>query len=125
MAEHNKLGKWGELKAIEYLQKKGYKILEHDWRYKHYDLDIIALTEDNILAIVEVRTRSEDYLLAPEETVNRQKIISIMRATAAYLRQTKADQRIRFDIVAIVKKKDGTEINHIEDAFYPIPNVRC
>ena len=43
MAEHNDLGKWGEDLAVDYLQRKGYVILERDWRSGHRDLDIIAL----------------------------------------------------------------------------------
>ena len=43
MAEHNDLGKWGEDLAADYLQRKGYMILERDWKSGHRDLDIIAL----------------------------------------------------------------------------------
>ena len=56
MAEHNDLGKWGEQVAVDYLQRKGYEILERDWKSGHRDLDIIALDGDTIV-FVEVKTR--------------------------------------------------------------------
>ena len=46
MAEHNELGKWGEDEAARFLQRKGFTILERDWRVGKRDLDIIALKED-------------------------------------------------------------------------------
>ena len=42
MAAHNELGKWGEEMAAEYLQQKGYRIIERDWRSGNRDIDIIA-----------------------------------------------------------------------------------
>ena len=48
MAEHNDLGKWGEQVAVDYLQRKGYEILERDWKSGHRDLDIIALDGDTV-----------------------------------------------------------------------------
>ena len=68
MAEHNELGKWGEDEAARFLQRKGFTILERDWREGKRDLDIIALTEDGkLLVFVEVKTRRNDVYLQPEE----------------------------------------------------------
>lgn len=61
MAEHNELGKWGEDEAARFLQRKGFSILERDWRVGKRDLDIIALKEDGkLLVFVEVKTRRND-----------------------------------------------------------------
>ena len=43
MAEHNELGTWAETLAAAYLEKKGYQILERDWKSGHRDLDIISI----------------------------------------------------------------------------------
>ena len=56
MATHNELGKKGELFAVQYLQKKGYRILERNWRYLKAEIDIIALFE-NTVVIVEVKNK--------------------------------------------------------------------
>ena len=51
MATHNDLGHWGEDLAAEYLQDKGYIILERDWKSGHRDLDIIALDGDTVVFV--------------------------------------------------------------------------
>ncbi|TSC64026.1 MAG: putative endonuclease, partial [Parcubacteria group bacterium Gr01-1014_91] len=56
MAQHNAIGKLGEEVARAYLQKKGYKIIEQNWRTKRGEIDIIAKKGD-VLALVEVRTK--------------------------------------------------------------------
>ena len=40
MATHNDTGKWGEDLAAEYLQRKGYTIVERDWKSGRRDIDI-------------------------------------------------------------------------------------
>lgn len=42
MAEHNELGKQGEALAVEFLQQKGYAILETNWTFQKAEIDIIA-----------------------------------------------------------------------------------
>ena len=59
MAEHNELGKKGEKLAIDFLLKNGYKILETNYRFLKAEVDIIA-QKDEVLAVVEVKTRSTD-----------------------------------------------------------------
>ena len=72
MAQHNELGKIGEQKAAEYLKKKGYKILERNYKYKNLEIDIIAQRKTD-LVFVEVKTRSDNTLFEPEDAVNYQK----------------------------------------------------
>ena len=122
MAEHNDLGKWGEDEAALFLERKGYIILERDWKMGKRDLDIIALTEDQqTLAVVEVKTRkSEDYQ-EPEEAVNCAKMKNLAVATNAYVKLKKVMQEVRFDIVSVVGTPPcADDIIHIEDAFNPL-----
>ena len=121
MAMHNDLGSWGEDKAAEYLIKKGYRICNRDWHYGHRDFDIIAL-KDNVLAIVEVKTRSNDTFMLPELAVDHRKVRSLMIAANAYVKTYKIDYELRFDIIAVTGVDDNTcVINHIESAFTPLP----
>ena len=55
MAEHNEFGKKGEDIAAEFLQKKGYKILERNWVSGKNEIDIIA-REGKYIVVIEVRT---------------------------------------------------------------------
>lgn len=119
MALHNELGKWGEDVAARYLENKGYRILERDWKDKHKDLDIIAV-DNGCLVIVEVKTRRQNTLVAPELAVDYRKIKNITLATNKYVKLNCIDLPIRFDIVAITGTNDeNCSVEHIEDAFLP------
>ncbi len=117
MAEHNELGKKGEYIARQYLEKKGYKIINCNWRFLKDEIDIIALYE-NFLIIVEVKARNTDYFGEPEFAVTKKKQKFLVRATQAYIDQKNINNEVRFDIVAITFCPEGHRINHIEDAFY-------
>ena len=116
MAFHNELGKKGEELAVVHLQQSGYKIIETNWRYLKAEIDIIAQKE-NILAIVEVKTRSSDVISTPEDAVNQKKIKLLVSATNEYVIQNDLDVEVRFDIIAILKKGNAYSIVHNEDAF--------
>ena len=112
------LGKEGEQLAVDYLKQNGFSILNTNWRFKKAEIDIIALKGDT-LAIVEVKTRSYDTIINPEEAVNPKKIKLLVSAANEYVIQKDLVVDVRFDIVAIVKQKHSTSINHIEGAFLP------
>ncbi len=117
MAQHNLLGQEGEALAVNYLQKHGYKIVEVNWRYKKAEIDIISM-KDNVLAIVEVKTRTNAVFGTPQEAVNTKKIKLLVEAVNAYVLENNLDVEVRFDIVAVIKNKKETTINHLKDAFY-------
>ncbi len=115
MAAHNELGKWGENLAAAYLQKKGYEILERDWKSGHHDLDIIARDEDT-LVIIEVKTRRNRLFGNPEEAIDYRKCQSLLSATNHYVKSHYIKAPIRFDIMSIVGTIGSTpEIDHIKD----------
>ena len=123
MAQHNKLGKDGEAAAVAYLKENGYEILHTNWQRGHFELDIVAKTEDE-LVIVEVKTRSEGSIMEPEDAVTNQKIRNIVAAADTYIKFFDIDLPARFDIISIIGKSPNFEIDHIEDAFYPPVNIR-
>lgn len=116
MAKQNEIGKEGEILAREYLEKRGYRISHINWHWHHYELDIVAFT-DKELVVVEVKTRSENYWISPEDAVDRKKIRRIVMATDAYVRFYNIMLPVRFDIITLIKHKDGYRIEHIDDAF--------
>lgn len=117
MAEHNDLGKLGEELAVEYLQKSGYAILETNWTFQKAEIDIIAKKE-NILAIVEVKTRSSLDFGLPQDFVKPKKIQLLVKAVDAYVIEKDLDINVRFDIIAIHKEGKSFAIEHLIDAFY-------
>ncbi len=116
MATHNELGKKGEELAVQFLKKNGYKILELNWRFKKAEVDIIS-QKNNILAVVEVKTRSSNYFGNPQDFVNPKKIQLLVDAINEYVISKNLDVEVRFDIIAILKNKNTFEIEHLEDAF--------
>lgn len=116
MAIHNELGEKGEELAVEFLQKNGYKILERNWRFKKAEVDIISQKND-VLAVVEVKTRSSNYFGNPQDFVNPKKIQLLVEAINEYVTSKNLDVEVRFDIIAILKNKNTFEIEHLEDAF--------
>ena len=117
MAQHNELGKLGEELAVEFLQKNGYEILETNWVFQKAEIDIIAQKE-NILAIVEVKTRSSIEFGLPQDFVKPKKIQLLVKAVNEYVISNDLDVEVRFDIIAISKEEKEFKIEHIEDAFY-------
>jgi len=116
MAKHNELGALGEALAVEFLQKSKYKIVERNWRFKKAEIDIIA-QKNNVLAIVEVKTRSSNYFGNPQDFVNQKKIKLLVEAVNEYVNAKNLDVEVRFDIVAITKSQNNVDIEHLEAAF--------
>ncbi len=117
MAEHNDLGKLGEELAVDFLQKNGYEILETNWIFQKAEIDIIAQKE-NVLAVVEVKTRSSIEFGLPQDFVKPKKIQLLVKAVNEYVISNDLDVEVRFDIIAISKEEKEFKIEHIEDAFY-------
>ncbi len=114
-----KIGKEGEIAARSFLEKRGYRILHANWHFHHFELDMVA-EKDGELVVVEVKTRSVNYLVAPEDAVDAGKIRRIVQAADAYARLFNVELPVRFDIVALIKDAEGNYQveEHIEDAFY-------
>ena len=119
MASHNDRGVDGEELASAYLQKKGYEILERNWRLGKEEIDIIARKKE-VLVVVEVKTRSGSFFGTPEEFVNKQKQRHLIRAANAYIEKKGIDVEIRFDVVGIIISGNNHTVNHLEDAYQPI-----
>lgn len=95
MAAHNELGRWGEELAARHLERQGFKILFRDWHCGHRDLDLIAQKEDeDLLVIVEVKTRRNERFGDASLAVTPQKIRSIIIATNAFVKTYQVHSRI-------------------------------
>ena len=122
MARHNELGKAGEDFAASYLEHAGYGIIERDWRQGSRDIDIVARTEDGTTVVfVEVKTRSSDAIVRPEDAVDTRKIRNLGRAADAYVKERAIWNELRFDLINIVgTAPENFRLEHIIDAFNPL-----
>lgn len=116
MTDPHLLGKAGEDAAADYLEEKGYTILDRNWRKNRLELDIIA-TKGDIIAFVEVKTRKNTDFREPHEAVDWKKIRHIVVAADAYIKLHSIDLKIRFDIIDVVGDVGQFQITQIEDAF--------
>ena len=66
MAKHNDIGKQGEDLAVDYFAAKRYEILHRNWRKGHWEIDLIVC-KNNLLHIVEVKTKSSNKYGYPED----------------------------------------------------------
>jgi putative endonuclease len=107
------LGASSETRAVELLLRKGYRIVERNFRCKTGELDIIARDRD-VLVFVEVRSRSDGHHGNAVEMVTVHKQRKVSRAAMQYIafRRPRFDQA-RFDVIGIT----GADIVHIEDAW--------
>ncbi len=117
MGKHNEFGKLGEEKAVAFLRKNGYKIKRRNYRYLKAEVDIIAQKGD-ILAIVEVKSRSSNFLEPIAQTVDQKKINLLVMAADRFVTEHDLDVEVRFDIITVLKKGPGFELEHLKDAFY-------
>ena len=116
MAQHNELGHKGEAAAVSYLESKGHRILEKNWRLHGYEIDIIT-TCGGYIVFVEVKTRTSDQWGDPESFVGRQRMRRMIQGAHQYLLRERIDLPARFEIIAILWKGDRCELEHIEEAF--------
>lgn len=117
MASHNELGKKGEQLAVDFLINKGYVIVERNYRFDKAEVDIIAQKAE-ILAIIEVKTRSSTDFGNPQDFVKPKQIQRLVKAVDEYITVNQLDVEVRFDIIAIVKSQGDFKIDHLENAFY-------
>lgn len=118
MADHNELGKIGEEIAVQYLIKIGYTILERNFYYDKAEVDIIAQKDENVIVMVEVKTRESDYFGDPQSFVSPKKIKLIVKVANEYMIMNDLDVEVRFDIIAVLKNKNTESLEHFIDAFY-------
>ena len=117
MANHNELGKKGEELAIDFLLKNGYEIIARNYIYQKSEVDIIA-KKGEILAIVEVKTRTSAHFGDPQQFLKPKQMQRIIKAVDFFVNDNEMDVEVRFDIIAIVLNKKGMNLEHLEDAFY-------
>lgn len=112
-------GAIGEKAAVVYLRKNGYKILNKNYTTKIGEIDIIA-SKGDVLAFVEVKSRSASPLVRGAFAVDTRKREHIMRVASLYLMSRKTDLQPRFDIIEVeIVRSEGkvVAVNHFKGAY--------
>lgn len=121
-----RLGRWGEKLAEDYLLKHGYEVVDRNVRTPHGEIDLIARKikessgRDNpITVFVEVKTRSNRTYGYPEESVTPQKQAHLISSVQAYIQEQPDPQgEWQIDVIAIeVDGKTGKpSFTHFQNA---------
>lgn len=112
---HADLGEQGEDLAHRWLRRHGYTVAARNWRPPQGggEIDLVAWQGGSVV-FVEVKTRSQDSLSAPERSLDAEKIRALRRSARDYLRRSGADSTAaRFDAIAI----EGSQLEHLPDIF--------
>ncbi len=111
------MGRQGEADAVRLLKKKGYRILERNYRTKSGEVDIIA-RHRGTLVFIEVKTRGNWHYGNPKYAITPRKKRSLSMAALSYLKDTdQCTAKARFDVVAIVQSDGFHDVEVIQNAF--------
>jgi len=119
MSDWNKTtGNKGEELAANYLLKKGYEIIERNWRFRNAEVDIIA-AKNNRLHFFEIKTRTSGKYGKPEESMDWKKMKMLKIAAEEYQYQNMQWKYLQFDVLAITII-NGTPVEYflIEDVYF-------
>jgi putative endonuclease len=112
-------GSLGEDIAKDYLQRKGYKILEQNYENKYGEIDLVA-KDNNNLVFTEVKTRIGEQFGTPEDAINFKKKAKLIKNAQAYVFYNKKARNFnsfRIDAVCIVldENKQIVRIDHYQN----------
>ena len=115
--ERLEFGRLAEKTGAEFLKRKGYKILELNYKTKLGEIDIIAKEKETI-CFVEVKGRHSLDFGNPGEAVNLRKQQRIAKTAAFYLKiNNLLEQACRFDVISVLDNGNKEEISLIKNAF--------
>jgi putative endonuclease len=110
-------GREGEQLAARWLEGKGFRILERNYRNRLGEIDIVA-DDGGVIVFIEVRALKASAGHSPEETVGWKKQQRISRTAQAYIQYKRLEDRpARFDVVAVTFDGSRSFLRHIPDAF--------
>lgn len=111
------IGKKAEDLAVDYLKKKGYRIIKRNFSLKIGEIDIIGY-EAGQLVFIEVKARKNKHYGLPMEYVDIKKQLKLRRVAQSYIKQFGMPKEgCRFDVVSIILNERETSIDLIKNAF--------
>ena len=116
LKNYREVGAVYEEQAVSFLLENGYQIADRNFSCRMGEIDIIAMSPENVIAFVEVKFRKNENYGSPFEAVNERKQYQIFRVASFYLASKNIDPDfpLRFDVIGIV---GNGKIKHLENAF--------
>lgn len=123
-------GRLGEILAARHLERDGWEVLARNWRFGHREIDLI-IRRGEVIAFVEVKTRSGPGSGSPFESITRRKRMEVEGAARGWIRElgfgqkgssdrsTIESSRFRFDAVSVeLRKGRPPQVVHLPDAWW-------
>ena len=109
------LGAAGERAAAKRLESLGYRVVDRNWRCRYGEIDLVA-TRGDVLAVVEVKTRSSQRFGRPALAVTGRKLARLRLLAGLWLQAHPGDfvGRVRIDVVEVFALRDGLRVQHLE-----------
>lgn len=102
-----RVGRAGEAAARRYLQGRGYRVVESNYRCLYGEIDMIAFL-GNILVFVEVRTRTGSSFGTPAESITAEKLNHLKKAALFYMKSRYGQEvACRFDLIAVQMERES------------------
>lgn len=119
----NQTGRTGEQYIAEQMTQKGYRIVTMNYHSRYGEIDIV-MENDEIIAFVEVKTRSQKGMTAPFEAVTKSKQRRIIRTAEVYLQRNGSQLQPRFDVAAVFTQNEAIiGYDYLENAFQSVERI--
>src|SRR5947208_15964439 len=125
MTGRSVLGEEGERAAARFLEARGYRILERNYRTRRGEIDLIA-EDGRMLVFVEVKVRLDDRFGGPAAAITRAKQARIARLAQQYLAWRRVgDRTCRVDVVLIWGADTKTQRLELLRGALEMPEARA
>ena len=117
MGQKQLLGKYGEDVAAQFLQDRGYSIIDRNWRCSIGEIDLVAKYKSR-LVFVEVKTRNGTSYGHPFEAITNSKILRMRKLVSQWCSQNGAlGAEVRLDAIAVLVRGGRVGIEHLKQVF--------
>ena len=117
MAQKQILGKYGEDLAAQYLNDRGYEILDRNWRCSTGEIDLVAFHRGRYI-FVEVKTRNGTGFGHPFEAITSNKVSRMRKLVAQWcIANEKAGVNVRLDAIAVLIVGGRVAVEHVKQVF--------
>jgi putative endonuclease len=117
MNTRQNLGRYGEDRAANYLQDRGYEIIDRNWRSRAGEIDLVARDHDRIV-FIEVKTRNGSGYGHPFEAITKEKVSRMRRVVADWCQAKQVSGiQIRLDAISVLISGGRISIEHLKQVF--------
>lgn len=117
MNKNQSIGKYGEDRASEFLERLGYEIIERNWRCNSGEIDIVA-RDNRCLVFAEVKTRSRVGFGHPFEAITSAKMKKMRQLAGEWCRAHEiARAQVRLDAISVLLTSGKVHIEHLKQVF--------